>query len=69
MPEPEEYVVRGAARQAAWVLTGGAAPPDWRLPGLVVLDPTDVASGQRVRAAYGEARDVALRAAGRSIPI
>jgi xylulokinase len=67
VPEPEEYVARGAARQAAWVLAGGAAPPDWTLPGLVVLEPTDVASGQRVRAAYGEARDVALRTAGRGV--
>ena len=26
---PSEYVADGAARQAAWVLRGGDAPPDW----------------------------------------
>src|SRR5205823_5869799 len=29
VPAPGEYVADGAARQAAWVLTGGAAPPAW----------------------------------------
>jgi xylulokinase len=29
VPEAGEYVADGAARQAAWVLAGGAAPPDW----------------------------------------
>jgi xylulokinase len=29
VPEPEEYVALGAARQAAWVLAGTPAPPDW----------------------------------------
>ncbi len=29
VPEPEEYVALGAARQAAWVLAGTQAPPDW----------------------------------------
>jgi xylulokinase len=29
VPEPAEYVARGAARQAAWALAGSAAPPDW----------------------------------------
>lgn len=31
VPEPAEYVADGAARQAAWLLTGGEAPPDWTL--------------------------------------
>lgn len=31
VPEPGEYVALGAARQAAWVLTGGEAPPMWSL--------------------------------------
>ncbi|HEY2508470.1 MAG TPA: xylulokinase [Streptosporangiaceae bacterium] len=30
-PDPGEYVADGAARQAAWVLSGGAEPPDWPL--------------------------------------
>ena len=35
VPEPGEYVARGAARQAAWVLAGGAEPPVWPLSGVV----------------------------------
>jgi xylulokinase len=31
VPEPGEYVATGAARQAAWVLAGGDAPPTWRV--------------------------------------
>jgi xylulokinase len=31
VPEPAEYVADGAALQAAWLLAGGAAPPDWAL--------------------------------------
>ena len=29
---PGEYVADGAARQAAWVLSGAAAPPEWAQP-------------------------------------
>lgn len=29
VPEPEEYVALGAARQAAWALAGTAGPPSW----------------------------------------
>jgi xylulokinase len=32
VPEPEEYVALGAARQAAWALAGTAAPPTWPRP-------------------------------------
>jgi xylulokinase len=31
VPEPAEYVADGAARQAAWLVAGGEAPPDWTL--------------------------------------
>jgi xylulokinase len=31
VPAPGEYVADGAARQAAWTLTGAAAPPEWTL--------------------------------------
>ncbi|WP_084963627.1 xylulokinase [Thermoactinospora rubra] len=31
VPPPGEYVADGAARQAAWVLSGGAEPPAWTL--------------------------------------
>ncbi|MDP4014970.1 MAG: xylulokinase [Candidatus Nanopelagicales bacterium] len=33
VPEPGEYVADGAARQAAWVLSGEAQPPRWELGG------------------------------------
>jgi xylulokinase len=32
VPAPEEYVALGAARQAAWALTGVPQPPDWPRP-------------------------------------
>jgi xylulokinase len=35
VPEPEEYVALGAARQAAWVLAGTPAPPDWPRRGVI----------------------------------
>ncbi|HWJ10586.1 MAG TPA: xylulokinase [Nocardioides sp.] len=31
LPEPGEYVARGAARQAAWALSGAPQPPAWPL--------------------------------------
>lgn len=34
VPPPGEYVADGAARQAAWVLSGSATPPDWRAAGV-----------------------------------
>jgi xylulokinase len=33
VPEPGEYVALGAARQAAWALSGAPEPPSWPLPG------------------------------------
>ncbi|MCI1255972.1 MAG: xylulokinase [Corynebacterium provencense] len=33
VPDPAEYVALGAARQAAWVLSGAEEPPVWRVPG------------------------------------
>jgi len=54
VPAPGEYVALGAARQAAWVLSGAAEPPQWVAVGATVLDPTPRAE---VRAAYAQARD------------
>jgi xylulokinase len=31
IPQPGEYVADGAARQAAWALSGNANPPQWNL--------------------------------------
>ena len=62
VPPPEEYVARGAARQAAWVLSGEAEPPDWPLPQAAAAE-ADPTPG--VRARYAEVRDlVAGRPAG-----
>jgi xylulokinase len=53
VPPPGEYVADGAARQAAWVLSGAPEPPVWEQPGvrLVEADPTP-----QVRARYAEVR-------------
>ncbi|WP_369360422.1 xylulokinase [Streptomyces sp. cg2] len=57
VPEPEEYVALGAARQAAWALSGAAEPPPWPRPvAREVPAPADPAPGRRVRAAYAAAR-------------
>ncbi len=53
VPPPGEYVADGAARQAAWALSGAPEPPVWEQPGvrLVEADPTP-----QVRARYAEVR-------------
>ena len=55
VPPPGEYVADGAARQAAWVLAGGSAAPDWPVAGAEVheADPAP-----EVRARYAEVRDM-----------
>lgn len=56
VPAPGEYVADGAARQAAWVLDGGDAPPSW--PGLVgdVRCYRFEPGAQHVRERYAEVR-------------
>ena len=53
VPPPGEYVADGAARQAAWALSGKPAPPEWSQPGvrLMEADPTP-----QVRDRYAEVR-------------
>jgi xylulokinase len=53
VPPAGEYVADGAARQAAWVLAGDAAPPDWAQPGLREFE-SPPATGVRER--YREVR-------------
>lgn len=57
VPPPDEYVARGAARQAAWVLSEAAEPPAWELPGLTTYAASDaaLATGREIRARYAEA--------------
>jgi xylulokinase len=56
VPPPGEYVADGAARQAAWVLAGGADAPAWpaaRVGETLTYEPVPVPA---VREAYGRAR-------------
>jgi xylulokinase len=55
VPPPGEYVADGAARQAAWVLSGQPEPPEWARPGTEVheADPTPA-----VRERYAEVREM-----------
>ncbi len=53
VPPPGEYVADGAARQAAWVLSGDDAPPVWEQPGLQEFD---AAAATAVRERYAEVR-------------
>lgn len=57
VPEPGEYVADGAARQAAWVLAGAAAPPAWALGTTRRHEAEPI---RHVRERYAEARDRAL---------
>ncbi|MFI6096548.1 xylulokinase [Lentzea sp. NPDC051213] len=52
VPAPGEYVADGAARQAAWVLTGGARPPEWAGSDSTRYEAPAV---PEIRARYGEA--------------
>jgi len=53
VPPPGEYVADGAARQAAWVLSGDGAPPEWAQPGLQQFDAPPATA---VRERYAEVR-------------
>ncbi|MBO0828897.1 MAG: xylulose kinase, partial [Streptosporangiales bacterium] len=56
VPEPAEYVALGAARQAAWVLSGSADPPSWPVRTVAEYEPR-AGWGPEVRATYRAARD------------
>jgi xylulokinase len=53
VPPRGEYVADGAARQAAWVLSGDDAPPEWAQPGLQEFDAPPATA---VRERYAEVR-------------
>jgi xylulokinase len=57
VPPPGEYVARGAARQAAWVLAGTPEPPAWTLPSTTLHEAEPAPA---VRERYAEARDHVL---------
>lgn len=55
VPQPGEYVARGAARQAAWALSGTSEPPQWPLTDVVE---TSVEPTPGVRERYASVRDL-----------
>ena len=57
VPARDEYVARGAARQAAWVLSGEPEPPAWELPSVEVYEADPMPA---VRARYADARDLTI---------
>ncbi len=63
VPAPAEYVARGAARQAAWTLSGAAEPPQWPVPqdSSAGVDPATLTpgNGRRVRQGYAEVLEAA----------
>ncbi|UYM04862.1 xylulokinase [Solicola gregarius] len=54
VPADGEYVALGAARQAAWALSGASRPPDW---GVDMGEPHDAEPQPDIRAAYARLRD------------
>ncbi len=54
VPVAGEYVGRGAARQAAWVLSGTDQPPAWDVDIESVVDPEGSADAETVRGRYAE---------------
>ena len=54
VPRPDEYVARGAARQAAWVLSGASEPPQWPMPDQRTYEAEPTPD---VRARYAELKD------------
>ncbi|MDE9367469.1 FGGY family carbohydrate kinase [Luteipulveratus sp. YIM 133132] len=58
VPTPGEYVGVGAARQAAWVLTGGEKPPRWDVSLETELEPpsgrADLEQDEHVRSRYAD---------------
>lgn len=55
VPSPAEYVALGAARQAAWVLSGSVDPPTWASRAGTDHEPTHT-WGEQVRANYRAAK-------------
>ena len=56
VPPPDEYVALGAARQAAWALTGNLEAPTWARGEELVLEPDGADHASGVRSAYQSLR-------------
>ncbi|MFQ6324963.1 xylulokinase [Nocardia sp. CWNU-33] len=63
VPEPTEYVALGAARQAAWALSGTAQVPRWPARTIAEIAAPDDggAAGALIRAEYQRAREAVYR--------
>jgi xylulokinase len=57
VPEPSEFVADGAARQAAWALSGEVNPPQWSALTSLEYQADPVPS---VRERYAHAREMVL---------
>ncbi|MBQ1122778.1 FGGY family carbohydrate kinase [Streptomyces smyrnaeus] len=58
VPEPADYAAIGAARQAAWALSGSGYPPQWPAAACQVFEAGDQrAVGQAVRQQYATVRE------------
>lgn len=56
IPRPDEYVALGAARQAAWALSGDSEPPVWGRPSETSIQPRNAAWATEVRGRFIAAR-------------
>ncbi|MBM6405375.1 xylulokinase [Phycicoccus sp. CSK15P-2] len=52
VPAPGEYVAVGAARQAAWAVSGAESAPTWEVAVEATADPADPAAGAEARERY-----------------
>jgi xylulokinase len=62
VPSPGEYVADGAARQAAWALSGDARPPRWT--GAAAAEVFQAPAAPHVREQYAAVRDLTATRAG-----
>ncbi|MEO6792087.1 MAG: xylulokinase [Ornithinibacter sp.] len=54
VPRPGEYVAAGAARQAAWALSGAERPPRWAVEVDAQVEPADLTRGHEIAQRYAE---------------
>ncbi|MGW7519948.1 FGGY family carbohydrate kinase [Streptomyces sp. NPDC054796] len=58
VPQPADYTALGAARQAAWALSGGGQPPQWPAAAAETFEPgEELPVGQAVRQQYVTVRE------------
>jgi len=63
VPRPGENVADGAARQAAWALAGGTAPPEWQHAETARYDAELVPA---IRERYADVREMTASSGTRS---